>query len=314
MYKILITGIGGDIAQSIAKIIRNSDLTAKIIGADANRNVPWQYFVEDFNQIPLAQDISFLKVLQDIIRARAIDLVIPLIEPEIRVLDNHITEISRIPAQFIMAPHQAIRIFLDKLETMNFLRKNRIRVPWTTLVENEPLSYPCILKHRFGSGSTGLTIIENARDLEYFRQKRPGWILQELLLPEDQEYTCGLYSETYDEIMVIVLKRILRGDVTGAAQVVLDNEIARLCQRIGRLVNLYGSINIQLRRTAEGPIIFEINPRFSSTAIFRDYLGFKDVLWSIQDILDIPHKPEFNQEKVIGHKFYRIFSEVFSSR
>ena len=30
-------------------------------------------------------------------------------------------------------------------------------------------------------------------------------------------------------------------------------------------------------------MIFEINPRFSSTVLMRNYLGFTDLLWSLQE-------------------------------
>jgi carbamoyl-phosphate synthase large subunit len=30
-------------------------------------------------------------------------------------------------------------------------------------------------------------------------------------------------------------------------------------------------------------MIFEINPRFSSTVLMRNYLGFTDLLWSIEE-------------------------------
>jgi carbamoyl-phosphate synthase large subunit len=55
-------------------------------------------------------------------------------------------------------------------------------------------------------------------------------------------------------------------------------------------------------------VIFEINPRFSSTVMFRHLLGFKDLIWSINEIAGkaiedyIP--PQF------GTKFYRASQEV----
>ena len=57
-------------------------------------------------------------------------------------------------------------------------------------------------------------------------------------------------------------------------------------------LNLNGSINIQLRLTKNGPRVFEINPRFSSTALMRHRIGFSDVLWAIDEaedkVIDFP--------------------------
>ena len=56
-------------------------------------------------------------------------------------------------------------------------------------------------------------------------------------------------------------------------------------------LNLQGRINVQLRYTACGPVTFEINPRFSSTVVFRHLLGFQDLLWSLYELKNIPLKP-----------------------
>jgi carbamoyl-phosphate synthase large subunit len=47
-------------------------------------------------------------------------------------------------------------------------------------------------------------------------------------------------------------------------------------------------MNVQLRLTAAGPRVFEINPRFSSTALMRHRIGFSDVLWSLDEAAGRP--------------------------
>ena len=75
-------------------------------------------------------------------------------------------------------------------------------------------------------------------------------------------------------------------------------------------INLDGSINVQLRLTKKGPVVFEINPRFSSTVLFRHMFGFKDLEWSIQDKLNIELEPyEAARE---GRTFYKGFNEFIS--
>ena len=41
-------------------------------------------------------------------------------------------------------------------------------------------------------------------------------------------------------------------------------------------IDFFGPANFQLILTKKGPMIFEINPRFSSTVLMRNYLGFTD--------------------------------------
>ena len=67
-------------------------------------------------------------------------------------------------------------------------------------------------------------------------------------------------------------------------------------------------INIQLRITEEHtPKIFEINPRYSSTVLYRHLFGFEDLIWSIEDRLgyDLSDYREYSN----GRKFYKGFEE-----
>ena len=66
---------------------------------------------------------------------------------------------------------------------------------------------------------------------------------------------------------------------------VIDHpDIREMCEVIASRLDLSGSMNVQLRLTPKGPRVFEINPRISSTAVMRHYLGFSDVVWSLAEI------------------------------
>ena len=73
------------------------------------------------------------------------------------------------------------------------------------------------------------------------------------------------------------------------------------------LLKLEGSINIQLRFRVDEPIIFEINPRFSSTILFRHLLGFKDLIWSIEDANNQQISNYIKPKK--GAEFFKGFNE-----
>ena len=80
------------------------------------------------------------------------------------------------------------------------------------------------------------------------------------------------------------------GGLTGWARVVKNKQVGNLLNVIAKGWNLEGSINVQLRITKIGPMIFEVNPRFSSTVYMRHKLGFTDVLWSLKEFFDEPIK------------------------
>ena len=74
-----------------------------------------------------------------------------------------------------------------------------------------------------------------------------------------------------------------------------------------KLLNLEGCINIQLKIHKEMPIVFEINPRFSSTILFGHLLGFKDLEWSLQEFLG-EEISDYTQPQV-GKCFYKGYNE-----
>ena len=84
------------------------------------------------------------------------------------------------------------------------------------------------------------------------------------------------------------------GLFTNWVELVEDHEINRISEIIADNINLNGSINIQLRKQGKRIVIFEVNPRFSSTVLFRSFFGFEDLLWSLG--LKQPNK-DFNGVK-----------------
>ena len=78
--------------------------------------------------------------------------------------------------------------------------------------------------------------------------------------------------------------------VNWMARVVKNKQVGNLLNVIAKGWNLEGSINVQLRITKKGPMIFEINPRFSSTLYMRHKLCFTDVIWSLKEFYDEPVK------------------------
>ena len=88
--------------------------------------------------------------------------------------------------------------------------------------------------------------------------------------------------------------------------------IRQLLEFVAHRLQLRGSINVQLRKTTRGPVIFEINPRFSSTVMFRHQLGFTDLLWSLQEARGQLPGPQSKPQ--IGSKFYRVGTEIIVNR
>jgi len=283
---VLITAIGGDIAQGIAAILRESFPDWRLTGVDVHSRHAGSLFVDQFHEVPRASDPGYEDALKAIVNQDAIDLVIPMSEAELQLLASRgYSEIGG--AGLLMANQLAIEVGADKLRTAQFLESIGLPAPWTDLAENflPQKHLPCIFKPRRGAGSKAVYRCDTAEEVAFYRHRYADAIVQELLLPPDQEVTCGVFRTGDGRIAVLQLLRTLTSGFTGWAQVIDDTEIFSQCSRLAEGLDLRGSINVQLRITGNGARIFEINPRFSSTVLMRHQMGFCDLVWSIQDLM-----------------------------
>lgn len=279
---ILITGIGGDISQGVATILRENRPDLRLIGVDVHAQHGGHLFVDQFALVPSASAPDYVDTIKAIVSKHSVDVVIPMSEPELGAT-RPFSELAP-GVKWITAGDRVVGAGLDKLETMRALTGLGVPVPWTRPVsEGRPIAYPCILKNRSGSGSRAVFTVSNDEDVDYLVKRYPDAIFQELLEPADREVTCAVYRRRDGEVASLLMLRRLTGGFTGWAKIIKDEETSRMCEVIAQGLDLRGSMNIQLRLTDKGPRVFEINPRFSSTVLMRHRLGYTDVLWALDE-------------------------------
>ncbi len=309
--KYLVTAVGGDIGQAVVRILRRLDEGGFILGTDLYDDHAGRYRVDKFEIVPQAGDPSYVSRIVELSRRHEIDFVIPINEYEIQALKKSEQVDAGLRSELIVARGPHVDVCFDKFVCNKFLESKGIPLPWTQTADKIPPAYPCILKRRHGSGSKGLHVLQNEEEYRFFSEREKGSVLQQLLLPDSEEYTCGVFrARGADIVRVIVLKRKLFGGLTGSATVIESAPVEDYCKRIAEALGLEGAVNVQLRLTKNGPRMFEINPRFSSTVGFRDAVGFRDLLWSMQQQKGDPIDP-FDSRKAIGKRFYRFFDEMY---
>jgi len=301
MTTILITAIAGDVAQASAQIVREQFPEWHILGCDIHDRHGAALFVDDWYIAPRANSSSYLSWFESFVKRKNVDICLPMSEAEIVAFAQAgVRKVAR--TNLIMPNAQAIAVGSDKLATARFLASIGCPAPWTIPATNcnEKTPFPCIFKPRRGAGSKEIFVCATIDDAKFFSDRYPDSILQELLLPEDQEVTCAIYRTLDGRIAVLQLLRKLVDGSTAWAKVIDNPEIHNQCKHLALRLNLRGSINVQLRVTNQGPRIFEINPRFSSTVRMRHLMGFHDLLWALNEALG--HKIELYSppEGIVG--------------
>jgi carbamoyl-phosphate synthase large subunit len=302
MKTVLITGIGGDIAQGVATIIRESRPEIRLIGTDVTDEHGGTLFVEVVCGVPFALSDGYLERIREIVDSYSIDLIIPMTEPELSVIEPLIDELGS--DRFITAGKDVVSFGIDKLRTMEAITSLDIPAPWSVAAGKEvPLEFPCIFKTRGGSGSKDFFVVGTREESDFLMKRYSDGIFQELLQPANREVTCAVYRKRNGEVAVIQLLRKLMGGLTGWAEVIEAPELKEMCVAVAEGMNLRGSMNIQVIITEFGPRVFEINARFSSTVLMRHRIGFTDVLWA----LDEAEGKSFKfPEMAIGQRMVRV--------
>ena len=305
-HKVLVTGCGGDIGLAIGRILQEAQCADTVIGCDIEADHAGWVFFDDCFVVERATSPNYMDSLMQLVEKEHVDLVIPSSEPELRTLYEN--DFFGRKDLFLTANKKAMEVGFDKYRTAEFLQKHGLPHPWTQIAAHGmPQEFPCILKSRTGCGSKDVRILTEENNCDQVFESKDE-IFQELIEGDDAEYTCGLFRSSSGEIRSIILRRKLRGGLTGSGIVETNSEIEELLHAIALHLDLQGSINVQLRLRAGIPYVFEINPRFSSTVRFRYKLGFSDVIWSMQDFL---HRVvDRYQTPMIGTRFYKIYEDI----
>jgi len=280
---ILVTGVGGDIGQSIVKCLKDcrANRMIKIVGCDIDRYAASREEVDSFLEAPSANRVDkYIEFINSIVKKEKIDYLIPTTEQEIIVLDKQRASFDGGCKLLINSPY-IINTFFDKYATAEFLRSNGLLCPRTYRIEDYSgeLDFPLIFKPRFGYGGKGLIIAHDKEELDFLKKRRKDFVIQEMAGGIKEEYTACVFSDGQD-IHSIGFKRSLGyGSLSKIAELSNDAALLDLAKKIACAIDLRGSVNIQAQKTAKGYMVFEINPRFSSTVYIRHYFGFRDVEW-----------------------------------
>lgn len=285
--RFLVSGVGSDIGQSVANILSSYYSDAEVFGSDIHNEFFPSDIYKGIKLLPRATSPAYIDRLSEYLAKEKIDVFIPTSEAELRWLIESEIDLDSLPSHFLMASAKAMRIGFDKFLTSQHLAANGLPAPWVSAASDSDLGapeIPCILKSRAGAGNSSVFYIDDHEKSIYFQRAFPDYIWQQFLPLSNGEFTCGVYRCLDGSTRVIAMRRRLSSGVTSFAQVVNNSLIEALCVSIAESLDLFGSINVQLRLVNNNiPMVFEINPRFSSTVGMRHAIGFSDLIWSMEE-------------------------------
>lgn len=300
MRRILVTAISGDVANGILKILQETE--DSVYGCDIYDYPVGMDRVIAYWKSDAAANPVYIENLLKKCREYQITHLIPANEAEIKAISKNISLFQEVGIKVMINAPNMIETFQDKYETIQLLNKiEEVTAPKTYLYNDfQEDGQTYIVKLRNSCGSKLLKKIRTVEEIDELHVDMENIVIQEYIDEEAQEYTVGVFSDGRNTSSIIFRRKLKHG-YTSFVELVEDEGIRYIAEKIVNYMDLRGYINIQLRKHEEKNYIFEINARISGSVYFQYMLGHNIVIWWL-DLLDgkLGHVYENKYKKAIG--------------
>lgn len=287
--------------------------------------------IADFSVVsPLIYDENYIPFLLDYCKKNQIEAIISLFDIDLPILANNMEKFKTIGTKVIVSDTDVINKCNDKWHTYEFLKKEGFDQPKTYLkvetvlndIKNQNLSYPLIVKPRWGMGSIGVYEAENEKELLVFYDKVKRNILESYLKYESlanietsvmiqeklkgQEYGLDVINDLEGNYQTTVVKKkiAMRSGETDCAITVNDDSLKQLGKKMSQSLKHIGNLDVDVFRFGNKNYILEMNARFGGGYPFSHLAGINLPLAIINWLKGDEHCDEYLKENfnVMAHK------------
>lgn len=248
---------------------------------------------------PLIYDENYIPFLLDYCRKNSIDILISLFDIDLPILSRNKQKFQEIGTQVIVSDPDVIDICNDKWNTFQVLTQNHFSVPKTYIsldsalqaLEQKEISYPVIVKPRWGMGSISVCEADNKEELMVFYKKvrrnirktylkyeseehiDQSVIIQEKL--DGQEYGLDVINDLQKNYQNTSVKKKLamRSGETDCAVTVDDPNLKELGKRLSQTMGHIANLDADVFKVGNTYYILEMNARFGGGYPFSHMAG-----------------------------------------
>ena len=293
-FNILFTSAGrrASLIRNFRTALDTLGLKGKLVTADLQSNAPAPFVADVRERVPRVTDPSYISCLKEICRRHDIRLVVPLIDTELHLLAPHRAEFADMGVTLLVSSTEVSNICFNKRHTGEFFHSIGVKTPAIldaeAILADPDSHYPYLLKPAAGSSSVGVTKINNASELEFFKKYVSDPIVQELI--PGQEYTLDILVDFAGRARSVVprLRIETRAGEVSKGLTVKNPAIIEAGRHVAEsLPGALGCITAQCFLTPDGEIVFiEINPRFGGGFPLSVAAGADFPRWIIEMMLN----------------------------
>lgn len=265
MIKIIRSAVGSVAGWGLIKELMKEGI--EVIGIDSNPLSFGLYLLKKSYVVPRGDQPNFIDEITKIIEKEEINAILSGPELELVTLAKNREKIENKGAMLLCPDLESIEICFDKKKSYDFFKKNGIPTP--KLFSLNSIEYPCIIKPRFGSGSTNIYLFKSKAEnlVHYHYQNIEKPIIQEFV--EGDEYSIDILADRDGNSLSIVprIRIYTESGISVKGKTVYDSEIINYTEKIVSKLKLFGPSCIQCIKNDESVKFIEINNRFGGGSI-----------------------------------------------
>lgn len=273
--------------------------SGKVYVSNSTEISPAFVVADDSVVTPLIYSEDYIPFLLKYCSENHIDILIPLFDVDLPVLSKHKEKFRELGTDVIVSSEEFLEICNDKWKTYLYLSKKGFHVPATFLsvdeaiakVNSNELSYPLIVKPRWGMGSIAVYVADNEEELRVFYNKIKREIFNSYLKYESvnnedecvlvqeklagQEYGLDIINDLHGEFQVTICKKkyAMRSGETDCALTVNEECLKSIGEKLGRHTRHIANLDCDVFLCEGIPYVLEMNARFGGGYPFSHMAG-----------------------------------------
>jgi carbamoyl-phosphate synthase large subunit len=265
----------------------HGDITA----TDVNPLAPALRVADHAVLVPPIDHPDYEDTIVDLCRRREIDVVFPLIDPDVPALAALAARLAESGTHVATIPLASVDVIQDKWQTRCLFQKLSLQTPRTWLPNDAELdrsAFPLVVKPRNGSASTNVFVVRNAEELNFFKKYVPHAIVQEFL--PGPEVTSDLICNAEGDVMSVVSRKRIEarsGEVMKGVTCI-DAGIIDACCRIAKALRAKGPITVQGLYNGDVFHFTEVNARLGGGVPLAIAAGARVAEWLLASAAGIP--------------------------
>ncbi len=294
-----------------------------VIAADMDKTAPALVDADIAIEVESIYHDNYIHQLLNIVKEHQIDAIISLNDLELPILAEHKHVFTSENVKVVVSDTDVIDIAFDKYKTHQFLERIGLNSPKTFIslqdakeaIKSGTLTFPVIVKPRWGSASIGLDFPESLEELNlvYALQKiklkksilntasahdfEHAILIQEVL--DGDEYGMDILNDLQgNHIGAFTRKKLkMRSGETDKAVSIIDERFTQVAKTIGAHLKHIGNADSDVFVVKDKLYVLEINPRFGGGYPFSHEAGVNIAAMYINWLKDEQNIEQFNNYK-----------------